>query len=97
MKKHLLPWQKACLESWETNGFRGIAHVLTGAGKTVLALSAIERLLKTAGDGLKIKIVVPKNFLMYQWHAAIRDELDVPRNDIGFFSGTINHGMTKKS
>ena len=31
------------------SSFRGIAHVLTGAGKTVLALAALEKLLDVFG------------------------------------------------
>ena len=88
MKKQLLPWQQACLDTWKKNGFRGIAHVLTGAGKTLLAIAAMESLLLINGKKIKIKIVVPKTFLMYQWHAAIREELDISRDDIGFLSGT---------
>ena len=88
MKRQLLPWQEACLSAWEKNGFTGITHVLTGAGKTVLALAAMEMLLGTFGKNLKVKIVVPKTFLMYQWHAAMRLELDIKRDDIGFFSGS---------
>jgi superfamily II DNA or RNA helicase len=37
-------WQKDCLKAWVANGYRGIAAVATGAGKTVLALAAILRL-----------------------------------------------------
>jgi len=40
------------------------------------------------GRELKIRIVVPKTFLLYQWHAVLREELEIPRENIGFFSGT---------
>ncbi|MCL2388180.1 MAG: DEAD/DEAH box helicase [Defluviitaleaceae bacterium] len=89
--KKLLPWQEACLNAWQSRGFRGIAHVVTGAGKTILAAAAIKRLLAgfaSETGNLKIKIVIPKTFLMYQWHAVIREELEFPRENIGFFSGT---------
>jgi len=87
MKKLLLPWQAACLAAWEANNFSGIAHVVTGAGKTFLAIAAIRRLLDETCN-LKVKIVVPKNFLMYQWHGMLMAELGFLREDIGFFSGT---------
>jgi len=86
MKRQLLPWQKDCLCAWEANDFRGIAHVITGAGKTLLAVAAVKRLLDDMDTRLKIKIVVPKTFLMYQWHLALREELEFPRENIGFFS-----------
>ena len=93
MKKQLLPWQKDCISAWESNDFTGIAHVITGAGKTILAMAAIQRL---SSDDLKVKIVVPKTFLMYQWHTALREEMDIPREDIGFFSGLHKSSATQK-
>ena len=39
----LYKWQKECLEEWEKNRCRGIINVITGGGKTVLALSAANR------------------------------------------------------
>ena len=62
--------------------------MLTGAGKTLLAILAMEKLWSVHGINLRVKIVVPKTFLMYQWHSAIRQELDIRRENIGFFSGS---------
>ena len=36
----LYAWQKACLKQWNKNRYHGIVNVVTGAGKTVLALAA---------------------------------------------------------
>ena len=36
--KTLFPWQQKCLALWFKNGCRGIVNVVTGAGKTLLAL-----------------------------------------------------------
>ena len=57
--KKLYAWQKECLAAWEENRFRGIINVVTGAGKTYLALAAIERardlypdiMVRIVGDG----------------------------------------------
>ncbi|MCL1981843.1 MAG: DEAD/DEAH box helicase [Clostridiales bacterium] len=89
MISQLLKWQEECLKLWEANQYRGIVNAVTGSGKTVLALSAA-KLLFDADDSrpLKVKIVVPKIFLTYQWHGAICDFLNVPRSDIGFYFGT---------
>ena len=54
----LYDWQKKCLNAWEENGRRGIARVVTGAGKTVLALEAVRRMRGQFTD-LSVKIVVP--------------------------------------
>lgn len=40
----LYDWKAECLKNRDKNRFRGIANVVTGAGKTVLALAAIQRL-----------------------------------------------------
>jgi len=96
MKKQLFPWQEACLTAWENNHFRGIANVITGAGKTKLAMAAIKRLFIVENNNVKIKIVVPKNFLLYQWHLNLREELDIPREEIGFYSGTQKSKPDKK-
>ena len=44
MNLQLYPWQKECRHAWFEHGCRGIAGVVTGAGKTVMALSAMEEL-----------------------------------------------------
>ena len=62
----LYQWQKSCLESWESNNYRGIVNVVTGAGKTVFAMAAIDHLREKYPD-LRVKIVVPTIPLASQW------------------------------
>ena len=82
----LYDWQKKCLRAWEKNGRIGIARVVTGAGKTVLALEAIRRAREQHPD-TSVKIVVPTIPLAHQWKSALlRDALT--RDDLpGFFGG----------
>ena len=82
----LYKWQSDCLQAWESNHYRGIAHVVTGAGKTVLALSAIDLFLSRHPEG-SIRIVVPTIPLAQQWETALLHHLDgnIPRP--GFFGG----------
>lgn len=84
-------WQKDCLDVWIRNGGRGIVNVVTGAGKTVFALEAIARLESLHAQknnwNLKVKIVVPKVFLVNQWYKALREELGIANRDIGVYSG----------
>lgn len=91
LRKNLFPWQLECLNIWFQNRGQGIVNVVTGAGKTVLALGAIARLeyalSSEPGCSLRIKIVVPKVFLAKQWAQTLQDDLLVPREDIGIFSG----------
>jgi len=88
MKLNLYAWQEECLRIWFENGCKGIVNVVTGAGKTALAAAAVEQLLKTDADSLRVKIVVPKTFLVRQWSRALREYLQIPRKDIGVYFGT---------
>lgn len=85
----LYEWQEECLSLWLKNRGRGIVNVATGAGKTVFALAAAVKLAEMPDrQCLKVKIIVPKTFLVHQWAQAIREELLAPREEIGVFSGT---------
>lgn len=79
MKLKLYPWQEECLGAWSAHGSRGIVNVVTGAGKTVLALAAMDRLTRALAPGrLKVKIVVPTTSLLSQWRDAILEFTDSP-------------------
>lgn len=83
-------WQKECSDSWWRNGCQGIVKVVTGAGKTVLALSLVENLKNKeiySNGGLKIVIVVPTTAVLDQWYGEVIERLSVPKRDIGLFYG----------
>lgn len=67
----LYDWQKGCLRAWKENGFRGIAHVVTGGGKTVMALYAARLLEKSCPFPLRVRVVVPTISLARQWRSAM--------------------------
>lgn len=79
-------WQEACLKAWEENAFRGIVNVITGAGKTVFALKAIEQLRKNYPD-LKVRIVVPTIPLANQWKQAFLRQMPEEKDIPGFYGG----------
>lgn len=83
----LYRWQEECLRAWEDQGYRGIAHVVTGAGKTVLALSAMDAFLKKHPDGC-VRIVVPTIPLAQQWETAITHHMRDAARRPGFFWGS---------
>lgn len=96
MELRLYAWQKECLSLWSDNGCRGIVNVVTGAGKTMLALAAVERLSALPGMGsLRVRIVVPKTFLVRQWERALREYLSVSREDIGIYTGSRKSGPNR--
>lgn len=86
MKKQLYAWQEECLNKWFTHHGRGMVQAVTGSGKTLLAVTAAERLQKSLSQQLRVKIVVPTSALMQQWHHVLKDFLAVPRQEIGLRS-----------
>ena len=79
----LYSWQRECLEKYPG---RGIAHVVTGAGKTLFALALIEKLQAERKD-LKVIIVVPTIVLMKQWLDVILRHGNLPASAIGRLGG----------
>jgi superfamily II DNA or RNA helicase len=75
-------WQRQCVEAWFNAGKRGVIKVVTGAGKTVLALAIIERLQHEAAN-LSVAIVVPTITLLNQWHHELVDRGNLPEDAVG--------------
>jgi len=62
--------------------------VITGAGKTVVALSLMEELYRRyEEDGIKFVIVVPTTALLDQWKGEIVNTFNVPEEELGTFYG----------
>ena len=57
----LRPHQKRALAAWQAAGFRGVAAMPTGSGKTILAVAAIHRMQRPA------LVLVPTIDLLTQW------------------------------
>jgi superfamily II DNA or RNA helicase len=89
----LYEWQERCLSLWFDNACRGIVSVATGAGKTLLALTAAGRLQNSAsltgGRSVSVKIVVPRVFLARQWKSDIINSLGVPEREVGLYYGSL--------
>lgn len=80
------PWQEAALEAWESNGRSGVVKVVTGAGKTVLALMCLERLLRE-DEAIRVSVVVPTRVLLDQWYDELTGTLGLPTTWVGRRSG----------
>ncbi|MGZ6617935.1 MAG: DEAD/DEAH box helicase family protein [Solirubrobacteraceae bacterium] len=63
-------------------GRRGTIKVVTGAGKTLLALAIAERLQREDPD-LRAAVVVPTIVLMEQWYATLRERSNLPDGSVG--------------
>jgi superfamily II DNA or RNA helicase len=73
----LRPYQESALERWSRNRNRGVLVLPTAAGKTYIALKAVE-VLRT-----QTLIVVPTLDLIDQWRSRIRDYLGVESGAVG--------------
>ncbi|MBQ9324565.1 MAG: DEAD/DEAH box helicase [Clostridia bacterium] len=90
----LYQWQKDCLNAWEKNNYRGIVNVVTGGGKTFLALSAIKELRKKY-PSLQVKVVVPTLPLAYQWMQQLARQACSKKELPGFFGGGTRDDPTR--
>ena len=80
------PWQKAAMKAWENNGRTGVVKVVTGAGKTVLALGCIELWLREDAEN-RVSVVVPTRVLLDQWFRELVGTLGLPEAWVGRRSG----------
>lgn len=81
------PWQHQCILKWRKKKGRGTAKVVTGAGKTVLALLIAEHLQNTEDQDLCVVILVPTIVLMHQWYDALLKHGNLPAEAIGRLGG----------
>jgi len=83
-KYALRAWQIDALAEWERAGHRGIVSVVTGGGKTVLALACIERVRPQA-----TLIVVPTTALLEQWWEEAVNYFDLALDEINIVTGNL--------
>jgi superfamily II DNA or RNA helicase len=74
------------MSKWEAEGRRGVISVVTGAGKTALALLLFERLRRNE-EAIRLVVVVPTLALLDQWVVALRSECGLRDDDIALYSG----------
>jgi superfamily II DNA or RNA helicase len=61
------PYQREALTAWRNAGLRGVVVLPTGAGKTAVAVSALEKVGRSA------LVVVPTLALLKQWYSVLSD------------------------
>lgn len=85
-------WQQDFIDKWFKKG-RGTAKIVTGAGKTLLALLIAELLQNTEDRELHVVIVVPTIVLMHQWYDVILERSNIPAKAIGRLGGGYDEGF----
>lgn len=76
-------WQRECIDKWFASDKRGVVKVVTGAGKTIMALGLAERLQNNVDSELRIAVVVPTIVLMNQWYDSFQRYSNLPSSMIG--------------
>jgi len=84
----LRDWQVECRERWFGSGKRGVVKVVTGAGKTIMALGIIEALQNRECADLRVAIVVPTIVLQDQWYDLLIGFGNLPASAIGLVGGS---------
>jgi len=79
-------WQIEAMTRWEEAGRRGVVSVVTGAGKTALALLLFDRLRRERPE-VRLVVVVPTLALLDQWVVALESECGLSGDDIALYSG----------
>src|SRR5436309_4640057 len=74
-------YQKRALGAWDKAGRRGVIVLPTGAGKTVIAMKAIELV------NLPAVVIVPTLDLLEQWRKRVQEELGI---EVGVYGGGEN-------
>lgn len=72
------PYQREALTAWRNAGLRGVVVLPTGAGKTAVAVSALEKVGRSA------LVVVPTLALLKQWYSVLSDAFG---GEIGLLGG----------
>lgn len=81
------PWQKEAIQQWRKaeegrEAYSGIVSAVTGSGKTIMAMLAIEDYVSKNPESV-VSIIIPTKVLMYQWATEIAKLLGIESKDIG--------------
>lgn len=91
LRVDLRPWQQEALSAWRANRDQGVAAVVTGGGKTILAYACILDLLTRRPD-TPVVVLVPTVALLDQWAVGLTDDFDIAPNDLALAGGGFKLG-----
>lgn len=75
---HLWTWQAEALDAWHQSRCRGVVEAVTGAGKTMIGITAAFEAFR---QGVKVLVLVPTAELQTQWQRRLMETL--PQADVG--------------
>lgn len=76
---HLWAWQAEALDAWHQSRCRGVVEAVTGAGKTMIGITAAFEAFR---QGIKVLVLVPTADLQTQWQRRLMETL-LPRQMLG--------------
>ncbi|GAA4282751.1 hypothetical protein GCM10022261_02820 [Brevibacterium daeguense] len=85
---HLWQWQREALDTWHQSDARGVIEAVTGAGKTMLGVTAAFEAFK---NGIKTLVLVPTTELQAQWQRRLSET--IPQADIGTLGNGRHDGL----
>ncbi|MFC4145752.1 DEAD/DEAH box helicase [Micromonospora mangrovi] len=92
----LAPWQTEAVEAWEkgdpAGAYRGTLEIVTGGGKTLIAL-ACAAVAAAKDPALRIAVVVPTEALARQWRVAIQRYTSLTAAEIGLLGAGRDDGF----
>lgn len=91
----LYAWQMEARQRWVEHDCKGTLKVVTGAGKTILALALAEHLQNTRQPELCVAVVAPTIPLMKQWIREIKKHSNLPDDAIGELYGDSKDSFTE--
>lgn len=95
----LRPWQERAVQSWlrgtALSPFSGTLAIVTGGGKTLIALECYAR-ASTHSPDLRLAVVVPTAALAHQWVSQIVDRTSLQESDVGLMGAGGNDSLVGK-
>ena len=87
IKTILRNYQLKAIDSWLSNGKRGIFNMATGTGKTLTATHAVKKFIESEPPNkLIIVVAVPLQHLAPQWEETIKATFDSTERELNFVS-----------
>ena len=86
---HLWTWQAEALDAWHQSDCRGVVEAVTGAGKTMVGITAAFEAFR---QGVKVLVLVPTAELQTQWQRRLMETL--PQADVGTLGNGRNDSLS---
>jgi superfamily II DNA or RNA helicase len=94
----LHPWQSRAVDAWVTGDgrpYHGTLEIVTGGGKTLIALACAAR-VATRHPDLRLAVVVPTEALARQWQEVISSHTNLSRDEVGLLGGGGGDSLARK-